>query len=823
MKTGIVVLNYNDANETIEFVEKVDSFNVVDKICIVDNGSTDDSVKQLLKLQSNSVNVISLNQNKGYATGNNAGLRYFYENNYDFMIVANPDIIIEKNSLIDFVAFMKSFPQYDIFGPTIKEKTGINRGWKLMAINYDIIDNLIWINRFFKQRNKYKDSHYSKTISEVDVVSGCFFGISKKVIDETGYLDEGTFLYYEENILAQKAKNASLKTCVLNNVSVIHNHSVTINKVINHYRKLRILKDSQYYYRKIEGIHPKFKMWFLKKTANSACLFARIRTDKNIVNTRKSNKKKVTILSLHMQVGGIEKAICSLSNMLIDNYDVEIVNLYKLIDPIPFELDDRVKVTYLSTNLNPNKEAFKDAVKNRKIINIFKEACKAIYILNQKRKLIKFTAKDNDGDIIISTTLAFNKYVSKYQKNKVLVAWEHCHPNRNNNYVNKVKKKVKKFDIFIPASKSLYEYYKEILTGPKCMYIPLCIDYIPIEKASLKTNEITVMGRLSKEKAYDDMLRVLKRIVEKNAEIKLNILGDGDERHRLQSLASELGLTKNVKFYGNIVGSEKEKVMLSTSVFVTTSHYESFGLVLLEAMSYGIPCISFDSAKGSIEIIDHNNNGYLIEDRNIQLMADKILTMLQSPSKTMQLNAIKKAEQYHFDAVKNQWLEAVGMFLEGDIKTRVIFTSSAGGHYSELCELKELMEKYNSFLLTEDHEMMIDYKKYNKARSWYLRPGTKEHLAKFLFNFPINIIKSFRVYLKVRPDVVIATGAHTTVPICYIAKMFGKKIIFIETFANINTKTLSGKLVYPIADLFLVQWPEMLELYPKAKYKGGLK
>lgn len=133
------------------------------------------------------------------------------------------------------------------------------------------------------------------------------------------------------------------------------------------------------------------------------------------------------------------------------------------------------------------------------------------------------------------------------------------------------------------------------------------------------------------------------------------------------------------------------------------------------------------------------------------------------------------------------------------------------------------MERYNSFLITEDHEMMKEYKKINKSRSWYMPAGTKEHLFKFLCNFPINIIKSFSAYLKVKPDIVIATGAHTTVPICYIAKMFGKKVIFIETFANITTKTLSGKLVYPIADLFLVQWEDMLKLYPKAKYRGGLK
>ena len=57
---------------------------------------------------------------------------------------------------------------------------------------------------------------------------------------------------------------------------------------------------------------------------------------------------------------------------------------------------------------------------------------------------------------------------------------------------------------------------------------------------------------------------------------------------------------------------------------------------------------------------------------------------------------------------------------------------------------------------------------------------------------------------------------------CYIGKLFGSKIIFIETYANMNSKTLSGKLVYPIAHLFLVQWESMTKLYPKAKYIGPL-
>ena len=73
-------------------------------------------------------------------------------------------------------------------------------------------------------------------------------------------------------------------------------------------------------------------------------------------------------------------------------------------------------------------------------------------------------------------------------------------------------------------------------------------------------------------------------------------------------------------------------------------------------------------------------------------------------------------------------------------------------------------------------KMMKEIKKTNQSRSWYMPAGTKEHLFKFLCNFPITIIRSFKAFLKVKPDVVIATGAHTTVPICYIAKLFGKVI-----------------------------------------------
>lgn len=100
--------------------------------------------------------------------------------------------------------------------------------------------------------------------------------------------------------------------------------------------------------------------------------------------------------------------------------------------------------------------------------------------------------------------------------------------------------------------------------------------------------------------------------------------------------------------------------------------------------------------------------------------------------------------------------------------------------------------------------------------------GTRKKFLKYLFVMIYNTIKSIILYAKYRPKYIITTGAHTAVPMCYIGKLFGSKIIYIETFANINNRTLAGRFIYPIADLFIVQWESMLELYPKAILGGSI-
>lgn len=153
---------------------------------------------------------------------------------------------------------------------------------------------------------------------------------------------------------------------------------------------------------------------------------------------------------------------------------------------------------------------------------------------------------------------------------------------------------------------------------------------------------------------------------------------------------------------------------------------------------------------------------------------------------------------------------------------KVLFISSTGGHLNELLQLSPMFKKYDYHIITEYTSSTTYLKDKYKNRVDYLVFGGKEHPLSYIFKFLYNIIKSIYLFFKVKPDVIITTGTHTAVPMCYISKLFRKKIIFIETFASINTPTLAGRMVYKIADLFLVQWEDMLKIYPKAIYKGGI-
>lgn len=151
--------------------------------------------------------------------------------------------------------------------------------------------------------------------------------------------------------------------------------------------------------------------------------------------------------------------------------------------------------------------------------------------------------------------------------------------------------------------------------------------------------------------------------------------------------------------------------------------------------------------------------------------------------------------------------------------SKCCFAASMGGHLEEIACLKEIAKTSDeSFLVTEKGGFQeINF----CGRTRHVLQINRKELL-FGVKFIILLFQSLAILLRENPDVVISTGALATFPICFLAKIMGKKVIYIESFARVDEPSLTGKLMYPVADLFIVQWKEMMKFYPNAIYGGGI-
>lgn len=374
--------------------------------------------------------------------------------------------------------------------------------------------------------------------------------------------------------------------------------------------------------------------------------------------------KKITILALHLGYGGIENCISNLANSLVDDYEVNIISTYKLYEKPVFKLNDKIKIKYLMTDLKPNKQELKQSLKKLKLITFFKELKKSLKILKLKKNLMIEAIKNCDSDVIISTRDIHNNWLSKYGRDKTLkIGWEHNHHHNNKRYINKVTKSVLGLDYFVLVSKDLTKFYSEKLKDKKvkCVYIPNSINFFPQEKAKLETENLISIGRLSHEKGYLDLIDIFKELHQKYPDSKLNIIGDGPDRKKIEKKIRDNKLEDYIILHGFQEKEYINKYLEKSSVYIMTSYTESFGLVLLEAFAYGIPCVAYSSAEGANEIISDNWDGYLIKDRDKNKMIKRICELLSNRNRRliMGANGIKKAQEFNTQKTKQKWIEII--------------------------------------------------------------------------------------------------------------------------------------------------------------------
>jgi len=152
----------------------------------------------------------------------------------------------------------------------------------------------------------------------------------------------------------------------------------------------------------------------------------------------------------------------------------------------------------------------------------------------------------------------------------------------------------------------------------------------------------------------------------------------------------------------------------------------------------------------------------------------------------------------------------------GHFKMKVALVGSSGGHLTHLFLLKKFWENQDRFWVTFDKDdaksVLSHEQRYN---AHYPTNRNFKNLIK-------NTILAFKILRKEKPDLIISSGAAVAVPFFYLGKLFGAKTVYIEVFDRIDRPTLTGRLVYPITDRFIVQWPEMKKVYPKAIDLGGI-
>ena len=253
---AFIILNYNDCDNCIRLATAVSNFGCIDKVIVVDNCSTDDSVLKLSKIECDKIKLMVTERNGGYSYGNNRGAEYaIKELHADKLVFSNTDIIIEEDALMaslnavgkDNIAYCAPLMQYS-YKNEPEPITEYSSNWFSSIIKKTMIGTII--------RKMHKRKRHTMGIHDVDLACGALFVILADAFAHVGMFDEKVFLYYEEEILFYKLKQKKLRTVIDGSHKYIHQHGVVINKRYNEYRRFKMrLKSEKYFWYEVVKIN----------------------------------------------------------------------------------------------------------------------------------------------------------------------------------------------------------------------------------------------------------------------------------------------------------------------------------------------------------------------------------------------------------------------------------------------------------------------------------------------------------------------------------------------------------------------------------------
>lgn len=357
-------------------------------------------------------------------------------------------------------------------------------------------------------------------------------------------------------------------------------------------------------------------------------------------------KKKLLVYVNSMNaLGGIERVIANLTRALADYYDITILVKDEPISA--YALDTRIKMDTINAKLTMNMDS-----RIQRILSV------PVNILKSKNALKKWLKNHEEFDYVYTAfpTNGIEMYFADKKMRNKIVASEHA----SYYAYNSVYKKMKEWlyprlkAISVPTTMDTEIYQK---LGYKATYIPHLTTYVAQENINTNSKIAINVGRLTSDKQQVMLLEIWEEVNKKipNHGWKLQIIGSGEEEKKLKGYIKDHKLT-NVEMIPHT--SNIAEYYENAGLFLFTSRMEGFGMVLLEAMSFGVPCISFDCPSGPRDMIREGENGYLIscydKEKYVEKVCEYIFLNNLRVSK-MKQNAIDTVKKWDNKSIIFRW------------------------------------------------------------------------------------------------------------------------------------------------------------------------